>query len=187
MTRLLSLLILAVALTGCKSTYQVRDFHPSPAQLRSQDGIYIIVPPDGPDEPGCGRLAADTLYGLFAHRAERVKKSDELAPFGVHLTNAANAGFVYVLQSKITLWKEEATEWSGLRDKLDMNLSLLRAANGEVVSETHISGQSKLMSWGGDRVEHLLTGIGGKWVGSLYGEPGFEQTPPPAAPSTKSK
>lgn len=106
----------------------------------------------------------------------RIELSDEAAPLAVHLTNAAAAGFVHVLESKVNLRKEEATEWSGLQDKLDMKLRLLRAPRGEVVSETRLEGQSKLMSWGGDRVELLVQGIGAKWVGALYGHSEFRQT-----------
>ncbi len=169
-----SLLLLGAVLVGCKSTYQVRNYHAPAVQIRPEEGVYIIVPEDGPDEPGSGGLAAGTLQALFRHYAQRIRQSEEIAPVSIHLTNAAAAGFVYVLKSKIHLWKEEATGWSGLRDKLDINLRLLRVPGGEVVSEARVQGQSAQMGWTADRVEHLLKGIGGKWVGALYGRSEFQ-------------
>jgi len=169
------LLVFSAALAGCKSTYQVSHYKAPATQIRPEEGVFIIVPQDGPDEPGCGRLAAYLLEGMFLQYSKRIQLSEKTAPLDVQLTNAP-AGFNYVLQSRINLWKEEATEWSGLRDKLDMTLRLLRVPGGEVVSETHFEGQSKSGSWGGDRVEHLLKEIGGKWVGALYGRAEFQQT-----------
>ncbi|MBI2928138.1 MAG: DUF4823 domain-containing protein [Verrucomicrobia bacterium] len=170
---LLALILGGFFCSGCAHTYAVREFKPPARALTGTEGIYIIVPKDYSGEKGSGELAASTLATLFSRYAARARKSVELTTVEQHLANARKDGFEFAVEGKIIRWDEEATEWSGAGDKLEMSISLLRVENGEVVSTTQLSGKSKWLTFGGDRVEHLLEQIGGKWVDALYGRGEF--------------
>jgi hypothetical protein len=164
----LLLSILAVCVQGCKSTFHVQHYQPPASKVSPDAAVFIIVPPDAYDEPGSGRVCADTLQEAFRPYANRIKKSEEIATLNIHLTNAANLGFKLVLEPTIYHWEEEPTEWTGKPDFLDIRLRLLQAPSGDVVSETRFDGKSKWGTFGGDHVDHLLKPLASEWVRSLY-------------------
>lgn len=178
---MLSWALLPLALTvvvGCKSTYHVQNYQPPPRLLQPEEAVFIIVPPDAFDEPGSGRTCAETLLAVFRPYCQRLKLSDEVAVLGVHLTNAANQGFTYVLESDVFSWEEEPTEWTGKSDFLNIELRLRLPPAGDLVSSVRFDGASKWATFGGDRVEHLLKALAQEWVKALY-EGGPMRSPSP--------
>lgn len=155
-------------LVGCKSTLHIQSYHPPANRLDPRGGVFIIVPPDAYDEPGSGRACATTFLEAFRPYADRIRLSDEVAILGVQLTNAADHGFSYVLDTKIYRWEEEPTEWTGKPDRLDIGVRLLQPADGSTVSETRFDGKSKWATFGGDHVVDLLRPLAQDWVRAMY-------------------
>lgn len=172
------LLMAASSLVGCKATFHVQNYQAPANKIRPDDAIFIIVPPDAYDEPRSGQICADTLQEAFRPYANRIKQSDEVASLSVYLTNAADQGFTYLLDSKIYRWEEEPTEWTGKSDFLDICLRLLHTPDGVVVSETRFDGKSKWATFGGDHVEHLLNPLASEWVRAMYEGTDFKAPTP---------
>ena len=157
-----------IAMCGCQSVHNLSNAQPLAVPLRPDEAIFIIVPKDAPDEPGSGRSAATALQSMFQDYAQRIKLSDEIATTETHLNSARAGGFSFLVEPLVWEWKEEPTEWSGVSDKLDVTLRLLRVSTGEVAATARIKSKSTFWTLGGDKVEHLLIASGKTWVQSLY-------------------
>lgn len=155
-------------LVGCKSTLHIQGYRAPTNRLDPHGAVFIIVPPDAYDEPGSGMACARTFLEAFRPFADRIRLSDEVAILGVQLTNAADQGFSYVLNTTIYRWEEEPTEWTGKPDRLDIEVRILQAADGRTVSETRFDGKSKWATFGGDHVEDLLRPLAQDWVRAMY-------------------
>jgi hypothetical protein len=74
----------------------------------------------------------------------------------------------YYAVPEILHWEDRATEWSGIKDKLEIKLTVYEAARPAPVASTVLSGKSKFMTFGGDHPQDLLPALIGAYVQSLY-------------------
>ena len=76
--------------------------------------------------------------------------------------------FQYYVVPEILHWEERATEWSGLPDRIELQLSVYEFGMRDNIASTHILGKSKWATFGGDHPQDLLPKPINDFVSSLY-------------------
>ena len=69
---------------------------------------------------------------------------------------------------EILHWKDRATEWSGIPDKIEVKLSVYESNSEKELASTVLSGKSKWATFGGDHPQDLLAEPLNKYIGTLY-------------------
>ena len=69
---------------------------------------------------------------------------------------------------EILHWEDRNTEWSGIKDKIEIKLVVYDAATGNELASTIIAGKIKWATFGGDHPQDLLPEPLKRYVESLY-------------------
>jgi Domain of unknown function (DUF4823) len=169
--RYLMLLIVLGLICGCTSTYKQEDLSPPSAKLLNGKSILIASPSDGFYEdheyPGSGKSTAEAFHSAFARHSNTVVVSDQCKDLTCLKSLPSNPSDYYVVP-EILHWEDRATEWSGIKDKLEVKVALYNAKDSKAMCITIISGKSKWMTFGGDHPEDLLSEPVNTFVESLY-------------------
>lgn len=170
----LILFVAGLATPGCMATYQARRVAGgagTTSKLESGAGIAVRVPANGRYEHkvygGSGQATAQALVTAFARHAERVD-SINARDCDDAQQKAAAKNYEYLISPTILHWEDRATEWSGIRDKIEVRVQLRDARSGSVVDAVIIAGQSKFASFGGDHPQELLAKPFDRYATSLY-------------------
>jgi hypothetical protein len=169
------LAVACIALAGCTASYQKQDLAGSgviPTQLSPTSRIYVAMPVDGAYEEktylGSGRTAAQAVAAAFAKHGSAVTLADTPAAREQTITAARSAGAQYAAIPVISHWEPRATEWSGRPSRMAIALSMVDVVNGTTLSNTELSGRSRIMSITRTSPESLLREPVQKYVDSLY-------------------
>lgn len=74
----------------------------------------------------------------------------------VSVAGAADADFLVYPQ--IVHWSDRATEWSGIPDRITLDLTIYDIATGDVLNRQEIRASSRWATFGGDHPQELLPG-----------------------------
>lgn len=152
---------LLVALGGCADTHQTIRAGNSTVAPSKQETAYVGVPADGSytggmSYPGSGGLTAQLVAAAFSPYLARVTVAAKREDFDAALKATQSGGHQYLLYPEILLWEDRATEWSGRPDQVSVKVSVVRADTGAILDSVVVSGKSGILTFGGDRPEHLL-------------------------------
>ena len=156
------LLGLSLLLTsGCKSTYSDRKVSNVPVPLlKSNTRVYVGMPFDATDRKevahSSGKQVAEAIYTAFARNTRPVFISRSHENMGEALESARRVNADYLVYPTIQEWKDRATEWSGVRDRLKLRVDLIDLETSEVVFAKEIEATGKFMTDGGDTPADLL-------------------------------
>jgi hypothetical protein len=164
-------LLLAISLVcGCASTYEQVDVTAPSAKLLHGNSIMIATPSDGSYEAkaysGSGSMTAAAVNAAFAPYSDKISVSAECQD--IECLKNQSTPVDYFVVPEILHWEDRNTEWSGKKDKLEVKLSVIDAADGTTLATTIISGKSKWATFGGDHPQDLLPEPLKKYVESLY-------------------
>lgn len=156
------LLLVLLPVAGCKSTYKESSVshNQSRPMLRNDAMVYIAFPFDGVYKkeavPESGKRTAAVLQEAFARhtRGALLARRPELMPEAIE--SAQRSRCQYLVFPSILRWEDRSTEWSGLRDRMELKLDLVDTLSGETLYTTVIKGRSKWMTDGGDAPQDLL-------------------------------
>lgn len=171
---LLAGLVLLGVTPGCKHSYtqESKDLTPSWEPMRSTTRVFIAMPEDALDKkepvPNSGKRTALALYDAFSRHTKSVYTARMPEPFAESLARAKNANCEYMVFPTILLWQDRPTEWTGVRDKLQVKVDLVSVASGVVVRTTTINGKSRFMTDGGDAPQDLLSEPIDRFVRPLF-------------------
>ncbi|MEM7120252.1 MAG: DUF4823 domain-containing protein [Pseudomonadota bacterium] len=115
------------------------------------DGAYIDKP-----HPESGRMARDAMVAALSPYAGDVTEIRSYIPQDTATMDAVEQGADYLVYLKLHHWEERATEWSGLPDRVRVEVRLIDGQSGEVVEARMIEAESKFATLGGDHPEDLL-------------------------------
>ena len=115
------------------------------------DGTYINKP-----HPESGRMARDAMVAALSTYAGTVTEMRSYVPEDAAIMGANEQGADYLVYLKLHHWEERATEWSGLPDRIRVEIRLIDGQSGEVVEARMIEAESKFATLGGDHPEDLL-------------------------------
>ena len=131
--------------------------------------MYVTTPPDGRDDrrrtyAGSGGWTASAIAGALRDRGATVILGDTAAslPEAVQAAGVANAD--YVVYSRITHWSDRATEWSGIPDRITLNMSVHEVATDAVLNRQEIRASSRWATFGGDHPQDLLPELSRRWA-----------------------
>ena len=167
----LTLFVVFCIASGCASTYEQTPLKAPTQQLQSGKSIVIATPKNGfyesIDYPASGRTTALAVHSAFARYASNVEVSTECSDLDCLIVNQSTTVGYFVVP-EILHWEDRNTEWSGIKDKLEIKLAVYDARDGTELSNTIISGKSKWVTFGGDHPQDLLPEPLNKYVESLY-------------------
>jgi Domain of unknown function (DUF4823) len=159
-------------LLGCSSAYNVSGGDSHSERLQPQDSVYVILAQDGhygnTPYPGSGLAASNALLGAFSRFAARVERASTPEDLEAARANAARQNLTYVARPVILNWEDRATEWSGKRDRISIQISVVDVKSGKTVSSGVVNGSSKWFTFGGDHPEDLLDEGMNRFVSRLY-------------------
>lgn len=167
-------LLLIGAAAGCQHAYEqkTQDLTPSWEPMRPSTRVFIAMPEDALDKkepvPNSGKRTALALHDAFARHTRTVFTARSPEPFAESLARARAATCDYMVFPTILTWQDRPTEWTGVRDKLQVKIDLVSVASGVVVRTTTINGKSRFMTDGGDAPQDLLSEPIDRFVRPLF-------------------
>lgn len=175
--RNLAAALIATVLVGCAHNYQVKSIQ-RPDPLSPGASALVAVPPDGRYEEtvyaSSGRRTAVAVAAAFGKHLPKVDIMAGPATPEEQLQAARNGGFDYLVSPMITHWEDRATEWSGKRDKIEVEIQTTRVSDGQQLARGAIGGRSRWGTFGGDSPEDMLENPIISYVDWLFSPPGTE-------------
>ncbi|MCF7763376.1 MAG: DUF4823 domain-containing protein [Verrucomicrobia bacterium] len=159
---ILTALMLLALLPGCQHTYQETRVESSkPRQQLDANAIaYVSIPPDAKLRKGfaenSGKVTANAVREAFARYFKRVYVGRRIETFEEGLASARSYQWSYFIYPVILRWEDRATETSGRRDLLELQMRVVDTATGEVLDTTVLKGRSRWMNDGGDTPADLI-------------------------------
>ncbi len=164
---------LIVGLTGCASIQQIRPHQYSSAPSLNLDGsAYIMVPSDGKymdkNYQGSGSMTAQILESSFLRYLRRVEISKEVIGLKESFRIAQKGSFMYLIYPKITHWEDRATEWSGIRDKVDVKINIFQSDTEKQLDSVMLRSKGTWFTFGGYHPQDILRKAIDRYVDSLF-------------------
>jgi hypothetical protein len=145
---------------------------PPARKLTMQDSFYIMHPENGrfgnTHYTKSGQMRAQMVTTAFRAHAAEVETAVEPEPRDAALEHAVAAGQSCVVEPVILHWEDRATEWSAKPDRMQVRVTVIEAATGDVISEAVMHGTSKWATFGGDHPQELLPKPLNGYVASLF-------------------
>lgn len=167
--RIIILATTVIFLSGCASTYTVEHLTAVETKLSRGKTVIIATPENGVYETTeymeSGRMTAMAVNSAFSRYATPTIST---SCSSLKCLQNDNVGYDYYVVPTILHWEDQATEWSGKLDRLEVKLYVYDGSNFSELSSTIISGKSKWASLGGDHPQDLLPEPVGKYVDSLF-------------------
>jgi hypothetical protein len=159
--------------TGCKSTYSETNLTAEPPPLlRGTSRIYVAMPYDASFKKqvalNSGKHTAEALY-VALQRYTRGVFMGRFPESAADATESARQhGSEYLIYPHIIKWEDRATEYSGVRDRLELKIDLINVADGKLAFSRDIAATGKWLTEGGDKPDDLLQQPIEEYVNALF-------------------
>jgi len=162
-----------MCLTGCKSTYSETNVTTEPPPLLGNSSrIYVAVPFDASFKNqvalSSGKRTAETLFVAFNRYTRSVHMGKFPESASDALENARRFNAEYLVYPNIVKWEDRATEYSGVRDRLELKIDLVNLQDAKLAFSREISATGKWMTEGGDTPGDLLEQPIEEFVNALF-------------------
>jgi len=77
---------------------------------------------------------------------------------------AAAADAEFFVYPQIVHWSDRATEWSGIPDRITLNMTIYDVTTGTVLNRQEIKASSRWATFGGDHPQELLPELMRRWA-----------------------
>jgi hypothetical protein len=149
-------------ITGCTS-YDTQITKPLPTKLNKDYPVKIYLPENGRYDQinykNSGQMTADALKTAFKYHASNV----------TIVTNTMQPGTeAYFIKPELLHWEDRATEWSGRRDHITIQITIFDEKTKTLKTSTIIRGASSWFTFGGDHPQDLLQKPINDYVNTLY-------------------
>jgi hypothetical protein len=166
----LTLLALAL-LSGCASTYN-REVVTAPGVRLARGAPVLIGTPrsasyNNTSYAGSGEQTATVVHSAFARFSNKVTVSAQCADLDCLATQGGGA-YQYLVIPEILHWEDRATQWSGVRDKVEVKLIVVDGTSRAEVASMIISGKSQRAAFGSQHPQDLLAEPIRQYVDGLY-------------------
>jgi hypothetical protein len=158
--------------TGCQTTTVEPVSSVAAKKIARGARIYVATPRDGSyngrQYQGSGATVASAFDAALSRYADSVivgPGSDSTAEV---IATAKEKNCAYAVIPKITRWEDRATEWSGIRDKMELFVKVLSVESGTAVASAEIKGKSAWATFGGDHPEDLVKAPVQEFVAGLF-------------------
>jgi hypothetical protein len=165
------LIVATIVLSGCAAKYDQVNMSTPEAKFSIDGPVIIAIPANGFYETteyrSSGRMTAIAVRSAFAKYSIKTKVANDCETLECLKEKYPN-DFRYYVVPEILHWEERATEWSGLPDRIEVQLSVYEQGTWKDIAATHITGKSKWATFGGDHPQDLLPKPLNDYVSSLY-------------------
>lgn len=159
-----------LSMLGC-TTYSQKNVSETSTKLQRGKSVAIATPTNGQYGQtvysGSGRMTATAVQGAFSRHTNRITVVSNCKDLNCLMTDRRQISDYYVVP-EILHWEDRATEWSGIPDKIEVKISVFDGLTGNDIASTIISGNSKWVTFGGDKPQDLLPEPLNAYVDSLY-------------------
>ena len=156
---------------GCASTYQRNDVVTAEGTLDREKGVLVSIPKDGwygtTQYFGSGSMTAIAVEAAFSKNASRVDLVTNCHGESC-LESIDTKSYGYYVKPEILHWEEQATVWSGLPDRIEIQLVIYDVESKRQLANSTYTGKSKRATFGGDHPQDLLAAPTNEYVSSLY-------------------
>ena len=168
----LVLSVVALFMQACTNTYKMEVLPiadaaeaTKPPFLKVGDKVSVARPQDGQyggkSYQGSGTMVQLAVIGCLKQRG--VEAHAEVLPEG---GDPATKPRCWSVKTSIMEWEDRATEWSGLPDRIRIELQTV-GPDGTLRDSTVVSGSSKWATFGGDHPQDMLTPALTPWAARL--------------------
>lgn len=165
----LSVLLSALLLVSCVHKYAVPLEADSPAYLAAAATVYVTTPPDGRDDNGrTYKNSGDWTRSAFADglsdRGVQVIPGGSATNPAEAIAAAKSAGADFLVLPHIVHWSDRVTEWSGIPDRITIEINIYEVTTGAKLNERKIRASSRWATFGGDHPQELLPELARRWA-----------------------
>lgn len=165
------ILMITLVVSGCSSTYQHTDLQSLAIKLDPNRGVLISVPDDGLYETkqyhNSGQMTANAVRAAFVKNARMVNIAKDCRDIEC-LDKIDVEKYGYFVMPVILHWEDRATEWSGIPDRIEIQLIIFDTVSKKELANSSYIGKSKWATLGGDHPQDLLPEPTNDYVSSLY-------------------
>lgn len=166
------ILVAVFSVTGCQTT-TVESVSSSPTKkLTRGANVYVVTPTDGSyngkQYKGSGASVATAFEAALSRYADSVIVGERRDSTADVVAAAKEKKCAYAVIPKISRWEDRATEWSGIRDKMELFVKIVRIEDGAEMVSAEIKGKSGWATFGGDHPEDLLKAPVQEFVAGLF-------------------
>lgn len=168
----LLLILMTLAISGCASVQYNRLTKDQLPRLDSNGSAYVLVPANAMYSTkeciGSGRAVGNLIYSSFSKYLERIEMAPEGERLEEGLKKAKSSGFTYLVNSKISIWKDYVTEWNGRLDQLDMQMDVIDVQSDNILDSVNFKGNGTWFTFGGYHPQHIVQNQIPEYIGSLF-------------------
>lgn len=169
--RLILLILVSLVISGCAAKYDQVNISTPDNKFLKNEPVIIATPVNGFYEAteyrSSGRMTALAVQSAFSTHSGNTKIVRDCENLAC-LKEKHPSGFGYYVIPEILHWEDRATEWSGLPDRIEVQLSIFEQGTWEEIASTLIKGKSKWATFGGDHPQDLLPKPLNNYVLNLY-------------------
>jgi hypothetical protein len=139
--------------------------------LNTNYSVYVAMPKNGGsgnEGAGSGIQTQDAIVLEAGKYFKRVIPEVESGSNEKAVSEAKAKGCNYLMWPEILRWEDEATEWTGARDKLDLLMTIIDVPSGEMLHRMKLSGKSSWATLGGDHPQAMLPGMMTNYFGAIF-------------------
>ncbi len=132
-------------------------------QLNKESRICIFVPKDGMDTEltgqiiaGSGTQTANIVTDILSRYFQNVDLENNTDDLNSAIKTTRKNGYDYIIYPKILTWTNYATFWSGVPNKLSVNLRVYDVKNKKLVNSIIIENESSELVRPGFQTSDLL-------------------------------
>lgn len=159
---------------GCESTVKqtMTEAGRAGAPLRPGSRVYVAMPKDAIDKKehvmGSGGRVSMALNDALKRHTRNVVTARMAETLEEAVNHARDMSYEYVMFPTILKWQDRPTEWTGVRDKLQVKIDLVAVDTGGVVQSTTFDGKGKWMTDGEETPQDMLAEPVDKFVRALF-------------------
>lgn len=169
--RIILILIATIVFSGCAAKYENANLLIPNKKLSKESRVIIATPENGfyqtTEYRSSGKMTALAVKSAFSKHTSNTKVANDCKTLEC-LKEKYPSNFNYYVVPEILHWEERATEWSGLPDRITVQISIYEHGTWNEISSTHITGKSKWATLGGDHPQDLLPKPLNDYVSNLY-------------------
>ena len=163
------MLLSTLLLVSCVHKYAVPLKADSPAHLPAAATVYVTTPRDGRDDSlrvyeSSGAWTRSAVANALNDRGVQVIPGESVAKQSEAIAAASSAGADFLVYPQIVHWSDRATEWSGIPDRITLEMSIYEVATGTMLTRQEIKASSRWATFGGDHPQELLPELARRWV-----------------------
>lgn len=172
--KILFAIIICFLISGCYTEKHIVDplQYNQEFKISSESTIYIGLTEDGKygstiyDKSG--EMTQNAIKLALMRHIRNIMEGSKTESFNESLKSAKYNGFEYLIYPTILHWEDRATEWSGLSDKIEIQISVTDTKTEREMSAVRIKSNSSWWTFGGDHPQDLLEKPISKYIDSLF-------------------